>query len=217
MTTDEQTSSGQVPRMSPRLRRSAVLGGVAGLALLAGWFGYDYAVTPVEPNPSTAEPDALVSFVAHKRGLSRLSDVEQQRFFNQWRQVLAGQPAKGDALRAYLEAMESDARKAFSDAFFQTSKRAFLADARRFEQLADLAERSRFLRAKVAEYADNARFVKDLAVAFRRDFDTSQDSMQTYLMTRTTPEERALGEPYYRAIQQVGEQMKKEQASARGA
>jgi len=203
------------PRLNARHKRSAMLGGLAGLAVLAAWFGYNYFATPAEPNVATATPAEIVAYVSNPRGLARLSDVEQQRFLDRWRQALAAQPARVDDLRKHFESLSTDARQAFTDQFFQTTKRNFLADARRFEQISESAEKSRFVRSKVAEYKENEKFVRSVAISFRRDFGTDEDSMKSYLMSNTTPEERMLGEPYVKALQQVREQIRKEQSQAK--
>ncbi len=199
-----------------RHRSAASIGGIAGLALLVGYFAYRSATTPPRPDLREAGAAEIVAYVSHERGLPKIPRIEGLQFFQEWRYVLAELPSKQEELRTCLADLPDDRRKAFSQAIFKHFKRTFLGDARQYQQTAQ-DQRFAFLEKKVAEYRDQATLVKDVASGFQRQFSGGQDDLQKWIMDHTTAEERALGEPYIDAIKRVREQVRKQQRPAASA
>ncbi|MCG8404503.1 MAG: hypothetical protein MI923_04810 [Phycisphaerales bacterium] len=202
MTTDE------VKKAVKRHRHAAVIGGVVGLIVLAGWIGYVVAMTPQKPVISSAPAEEVVAFIANKRGLAKLPHIEQQQFLERWHEHII-QPENRDELKQCLEHLDDDDRKKFTESVFEHLKRAFVDDAKHFSRLTDRSEKSRFLRRKVTELHERAVFIKDVAKGSMGNFG-GQEELQAWLIEHTSPKERQLGEPYLEALKRVGAQMQKE-------
>ncbi|MBN2563746.1 MAG: hypothetical protein JXQ75_22745 [Phycisphaerae bacterium] len=191
-------------------RRAALIGGIAGLVLLFGYIGYNFAMTPPQPDLQTAKAAEVVAYIADERGLAKLPQINQQQFLIRWRDLVMREPQKKEELKECFLSLNDDQRKAFSDAVFKHVKRTFLDDAQQYRQtLKDT--RHEFLRKKIAEYHEQAVFMKDVAVGFKKQVSGTQEDMQKWVMEHTSPEERALGEPYVDALKRVREQIKKEE------
>jgi hypothetical protein len=196
-----------------RHRRAALVGGIGGLALLTAYLAYEFAMTPARPDPRTAQAAEVVTYIADARGLPRLSQIEEQRFLQQWRDVLLQEPRNKEELKLCLADLGDQQRKSFSEAIFKHFKRAFLDDAGRYGQTPkDL--KYEYLETKVAQYRQQAVFLKDVAMGFSKQFSGRQDDLQKWIMEHTSAEERAVGEPYLEALKRVREQIRKQQPAA---
>ena len=196
-----------------RYRLAAIGGVVVGVGLLAGYFAYESAMTPAKPNISTAAAAEVVAYIGDDRGLTKLSQVEQEQFLIQWREHVATPAAKKD-LKSCFDGLEDDARKRFSDSIFKHIKRAFISDARQFSRLIQPQEKSNFIRKKVGEYRDQALFAKDVAAAFKGDLSKRPEDLQQWAIENTTAEERSLAEPYMDALKRIREIIRKEERPA---
>ncbi len=208
MTTD-------VVKQAVKQRRPAALaGGIAGVLILAGYLFYAVAMTPSKPDLRKAPPGDIIQFVANERGLEALTQVEQERFLDQWRAVLVEDEQKKAALKKALSDLGSEDRKALIEAFFKHIKRGYLADARRYKSLpAD--EQYAFLAEKIDEYEQRAVFMRDVASDLGPGFfGGGQDAMKQWLIEHTTEDERQLGTPYMEALAQVALQLKKQRSAA---
>jgi hypothetical protein len=192
-----------------RHRRAAVYGGVVGLALLIAYVAYAVIQTPPVPDLDSAPPLDVVSYIANPRGLAKQPDIEQQRFLEQWEDVVMRDPQRKEALRACFEGIDDETRERFSDAFFDNVKRAFLEDAKRFNRL-PVEERYAFLSERTGAYRERVLFLKDVAAGFKKQLPRTQDEGMQWLMKHTTAEERDVGTPYAEALKRIQEQLKKE-------
>lgn len=207
MTADEMKNAAK------RHRHAALYGGIGGLALLVAYFAYEFVMTPAPPDARTAPSAEVVAYIADARGLSKLSQIEEQRFLHQWRDLLLEDSAKKEELKECFVDLDDHRRRAFSEAIFKHFKRSFLDDARRFGQLSK-EERYEYLHGRVAQYRQQAGFVKDVAVGFSKQFSGRQDDLQKWIMEHTSAEDRAIGEPYLEALKRVREQIRKQQPAA---
>ena len=203
MMTDEAKTT------ATRHRFAAKIGAVVGLMLLVAYLGYEYGMTPLAPDVQKATASEIVVYIADPRGLNRQPQVEQQRFLEQWRDIIMGDAAKKEELKACFEKMEDDLRKAFSTEMSKHFKQAFLDDARMYASMPQDTKFA-FLRERVAQYHERAVFLKEVAVGFSRQFKGTEDDMREWIMQNTTPEERAVGEPYAEALKRADEQVRKE-------
>ena len=145
MTTDE------VKKVVKQKRPAAMAGGIAGVVILVAYLGYTVAVTPSKPDFRDSPPQEIIAFVASERGLGGLTQVEQERFLNQWREVLLEDSEKMRAVKQALSELQSNERKTLVEAFFKHIKRGYLDDARRYKNL-DQDKQYAFLAEKVREY-----------------------------------------------------------------
>ncbi len=196
-----------------RHRTAAILGGVAGVAVLIGWIGYIVAMTPSKPVLQSATADEVIAYVANPRGLSGLPDVEQRQFLQNWQARMREQKYK-DAMKASLERLDDSSREEFVDAIFRHLKKGFMDDARHFARLTDAAEQNQFVRQKVAEMNERAVFMKEIAYRALKSNFGGEDELRQWLLEHTSPKERQLGEPYVEALKRVGTQLRKEERSA---
>lgn len=204
MTTPEVKSS------MKQYRKAAVAGGVVGLTLLAAYVAYVMAETPSVPDLMTAPAAEVVAFVASERGLAKQPQIEQKRFLERWRDVVAQDAERKEDLRACFEGLDDAQRKAFSAELFRHLKRAFMDDAKCYLRLPQ-DDRFDFLRQRLDEYSRGTVFAKEVAIGFSKQFRGTEDDLRRWVMENTTPEERAIGEPYFQALEQVQEQISKTQ------
>ncbi len=198
-------------------RRSAGFGTIIGLLLVLGLGGWGIArivLTPDRPNVHNAAPAEIVRYVAHDRGLAALSQVEQEQFLQQWKDAAMGDKAHCEALAEFFEECETKTRKAFARSITRYFKRAFMGDARHYDRIKGTDEAYAFLTKKHEQLIADALFFKEVATAFRDDFDTRPEKIQESIARNSTPEERAIGEPYWAALQKVRQQLKKQGRAA---
>jgi len=193
--------------------RAAMIGGLAGLALLIGWLAYDAAATPSKPVVQNAPAAEVVAFISNERGLASLPQIEQERFLRQWREHILNEPHKTE-LKRCLQALPDDERKAFTSAIMRQFKQTFLSDARQYAALSSPEEKFAFVRARVESYREEKGAMIEIASALKSGVSGTQEDLQQWILEHTTPEERAIGEPYYEALQRVREQLKKQQRVA---
>ncbi len=209
-------TNGEVKQSFRKHRTAAIAGGVAGLLLIGGWFGYDMAVTPSQPDLTTARASEIVSYIASDRGLGRLTQIEQQQFLDQWKAHLQ-QEGRDAELKTCMDELGDEERKAFTAVVIRQSKRAFVDDAKRYAQQRTPADKDKFIRERLAQYAAQAEFTKRVAASFKGDAPKSQDELHKWIMQNTTAEERAIGEPYFEALKRVREIVRKEERGAQSA
>ncbi len=193
-----------------RHRRAALAGGLIGLLLLVGYIGYEYAMTPARPDLHAARASDIVAYIDDQRGLCKLPRIEEQKFLHKWREVVMADSRKKDDLRTCLADMKDQDRKSFFESMFKYGKRAFLDDAKLYSRMSR-DDQYAFLRKKITEYREQLLFMKDVAEGLAGEFKGSQDDFQRWVVEHSTPEERALGEPYVDALKHVRAQIKKEQ------
>ncbi len=194
-------------------RTAAFYGGMAGLALvliLCAWGVYGIVATPAKPNVQIASGAEIVRFVADRRGLAKLPKIEQIQFLRKWKVLLMPDAARKKELAECFETTDERTRKAFAKAVLRQMKRDFMDDARQYSQIRGTDQAYALLRKKQDEYRDNALFMKEVGHAFRSGFDTRPEKVQEWLIQHTTPEERAIGEPYVEALKKVRIQIHKE-------
>lgn len=208
----------QVKTMVSRHRRSAIYGGIGGLAVVlvfGGWAVSEIIRTPNRPNVHTASQTEIVAYVANTRGLEKLAQIEQERFLREWKDTVMPDEKLRTALASALGNLDDRDRKSFGETVMKHMKRDFMQDAERYDQLKSSGESYAFLRERHKEYGENALFMKEVGSAFRGDLDSSPEKMQEWVIEHTTAEERALGEPYVEALKSVKAQIRREQAAAK--
>lgn len=191
-----------------RHRPAALIGGLAGLLLVGGWFGYEIAMTPAQPTVASAPTPEIVSFIINPRGLRKLVDIEQAQFLDRWKERITKSNGK-DEVRDALRALSDDDRKSFTEVIFKHLKRVFMDEATHYASLTTSAEKSEFCRKRVEDFSAQQAFMKDLAVVFKDDF-PGPDKFQEWVLRHTSPSERQIGEPYVEALKRVASQIKKE-------
>ena len=197
-------------------KRPALVGGLIGLVAVLGILGYiayGIAVTPSKPVFATAPARDIIDYISNPRGLQRLSRVEQEKFLDGWKQSLLADPAKKGELKKAFNDMSDADRQEFTDGIFDPIKRSFVDDARIYART-PATERYKFLREKFQLYAKEALFIKEVGDAFKADVLGGQDEQQKWIMKHTTPEERVVCEPYVTALQDIKEQVRKEERNA---
>lgn len=203
MTTDE------IKTTVKRHHRAAVAGGIVGLTLLLGYVAYNFAMTPGRPDVQSAPPTAVVAYVSSERGLGGLPQIEQRRFLERWGELLRADAKRREALRACLENLTDEDRRAFTDAMFKHFKRTFLDDARQYGRLPK-DQQYDFLKKRIIAGSEQVLLLKDVTTGLKSPFAGNQDEFQNWLMEHTTPEERAVGEPYFNALKRVRLQVEKQ-------
>ncbi len=203
-------TTGEVKSTIHRHRTAAYAGGAVGLAILIGWFAYNSAMTPAKPTIQTAKAAEIVEYVGNDRGLNNLPQIEQQQFLELWKSHVMQEGPKQE-LKTCFESLDENHRKRFVTAITRHFKRAFMDDARRFAQLTGPGDRSTFIRERLQQYGGEALFLKDVARSFKNDFQGGPDDVQRWILENTTPEERAIGEPYADALKRVREQVRQQE------
>ena len=198
-----------VKRNGPAARWGLVVGLVIVLGLSAWWAG-DRLLAPVKPNLRTASAAELVAYVADPRGLARLSRFEQGEFLKTWKETTLPDEKRRIDLAESLEALSAEEKKSFVKKMTTHFKRAFLNDAERYGQLRGTDEAFAFIRERHKQFNSDALFFREFAAAFQDQFDTRPDKIQEMILRNTTPEERAIGEPYHAALVRMREQIRKE-------
>ncbi len=191
-------------------RKSAFLGVAVGVVLVGGYFAAELMLTPAEPEVQTAPVGDVVAYVIDSRGLEKLSDIEQTRLLDRWKERIIRDEAYKSSLKDSLLSLPDADRKAFTDAIFKQLKRTFINDALQFSQLASGAAQSEFCRKRVEILDAERAFLTDLAGVFKGDF-PGPDKFQEWIISHTSAAERQLGEPYIDALKRVRTQIKKEE------
>jgi hypothetical protein len=207
MTTDE------IKTTVKKHNKAAIIGGLLGLFIIAGYFVRDAAITPAKPDPRTAQAAEVVAYVSNERGLAKLAQIQQQEFLQQWRDALLQDVEKKSELKTCLGGLKDDERKAFTEAMFQHFKKAFLDDAKAFSKLAE-NERYAFLKARILEGRERVIFMKDVTAGLASSFTGSQDDLQKWVIEHTTTEERTIGEPYVNALKHASTTIDKDRRKA---
>ncbi len=208
MTTSEVKSN------MKQYHKAAIVGGVIGLTLLVAYVAYVIAETPAVPDLMTAPAAEVVAFVANERGLAKQPQIEQKRFLERWREVVTQDAKRKEELRVSFEGLDDAQRKAFSAELFQHLKRAFMDDAKCYLRMPQ-DDRFDFLKQRLDEYNRGTVFAKEVAIGFSKQFRGTEDDLRRWVMENTTPEERAIGEPYFQALEQVQEQIRKAERPVR--
>jgi hypothetical protein len=206
----------QVKTIVKSHRPALVVGLIAGLALIVGVVGYQVAMTPAMPVLPKAAASEVVEYIANPRGFSRLAQVQQRQFLDEWRRHIAAAPAR-DELKDCLKGLSEDKREEFVTAIARQLKKEFMDDAKRYAQLTRPEEKGDFCRQKVAEVRAQALEFKDIMLVMKSSSSTRSDDLQQWILENTTAEERAIGEPYVDALKRVGDQMKKESRTTASA
>jgi hypothetical protein len=171
---------------------------------------YNSAMTPARPVIQTARAGEVVEYISNERGLNKLAQYEQKQFLEQWKtHVMQEGPRK--ELKELFESMDESARKRFVAAITRHFKRAGLEDARRFAQLTNPGERNKFISERLDQYMSEGLLFRDLARSFKSDMAGGPDEVQRWILENTTPEERAVFEPYADALKRVREQMRQQE------
>jgi len=198
---------------SVKQNRNWVLVGVGvGVALIAAYFGYEFAMTPERPAIASAPQAQIVAYIINPRGMEKLANIEQQQFLDDWRDRLAESPSERESLKSALTALSSDSRKAFIERMLGQFRGIVIADAKQFDQMGT-AERNKFVFKKAAEFEGHESFVRDLAAIFGKE-GMSQDKLREWIFENTTPQDRDICIPYIEAMQRVIEQRRKERTRA---
>lgn len=203
----------QVQHIVKHHRPALAIGAVIGLALIAGFVTFETALTPSMPIVQRASAAEVVSYISSDRGLVKLADIQQKQFLDEWQRRLTDTQAR-DELKAYLKNLDDNKRKSFVNALARQLKKSFLEDAKRFSRLKTPTEKSDLCRQKLIEGRDQAIQFKDIALSLKTASGQRTDDMQQWVIENTSPEERAIGEPYVDALKRVREQVKKEERVA---
>jgi hypothetical protein len=194
---------------SVKQNRNWVLVGVAvGVALIAGYFGYEFAMRPDRPAIATAPQAQIVDYIINPRGMETLANIEQQQFLDDWRERLLKSAEDKEALKAALTNLPSESRKRFIDTMLRQFKQIVVNDAEQFDQLGT-AERNKFIFKQATEFEAQEAFVTDLAKIFGKE-GMSQDDLREWIFKETSPREREICIPYVEAMNRVIEQRRKE-------
>lgn len=200
----------QVQQIVKHHRPALIIGSAVGLALITGFIGYELAATPAVPVVPKASASEIVNYIANKRGLAGLPDVQQKQFLDDWKRRLNDTAARDD-LKACLKNLDEEKRRDFVNGLARQLKKAFLEDAKQFARLKMPGEKSEFCRQKLVEGRDQALQFKDIALALKTSGGQRTDDIQQWVMENTTAEERVIGEPFVDALKRVREQIKKEE------
>jgi len=196
-------------------KRPAMIGGLVGMVAVLGIIGYvafGIFVTPGKPTLATASQKEVLSYITNSRGLGKLPRVEQEKFMLAWKQSLMADDAKKKDLKNCFDGMSDAERAEFTDAIFDHIRRSFVDDASIYARTPS-NERYKFLRDKFKEYSGEALFVKDVGDSFKGaiGFNWSTDEQQKWVIEHTTPQERAICEPYIQALQDMKIMIRKEE------
>jgi hypothetical protein len=209
MTTEE------INRTVKQNRNWIVVGVAMGFVLIAGYFGYEFAMTPDRPAVASASQSAIVEYIIDPRGMDRLTNVEQQQFLEDWRKRLAESPDDKGSLKKALTELSSDQRKQFIERMLGQFKEIVVDEAKQFNQMTT-AERNKFVFKQATEFEGHEAFVRELAAVFGRE-GMSQNKLREWIFEHTTPAEREICIPYLEAIQRVIEQRRKERRAEAAA
>lgn len=221
--TDEARADGNNDMMtteeinrSVKQNRNWVLVGVAvGVALIAGYFGYEFAMKPERPAIATAPQALIVDYIINPRGMETLANIEQQQFLDDWRARLLANAEDKEALKTALTNLSSESRKRFIDTMLGQFKQIVVNDAEQFDQMGT-AERNKFIVKQATDFESQEAFVTDLAKIFGKE-GMSQDELREWAFKETSPREREICIPYVEAMNRVIEQRRKERRAEAAA
>jgi len=114
----------QVQQIVKHHRPALIIGSAVGLALITGFIGYELAATPAVPVVPKASASEIVNYIANKRGLAGLPDVQQKQFLDDWKRRLNDTAARDD-LKACLKNLDEEKRRDFVNGLARQLKKAF--------------------------------------------------------------------------------------------
>lgn len=190
-------------------RNWAFLGAGIGLLLIVCYFGYEFMMSVDRPTIRDSRPEVIVSYIINPRGLEKLTQIEQRQFLEEWRNYLMSDEDAKEALASHLKDLDSSQRKQFVNEMMEQFKNIVVDDARQFDRM-PTAERNVFIRKRAEELMGQEKFTTEIAKIFGSEVG-GQDQIRQWIFGHTTPAEREICSPYLQAIQDVAEQIKKQQ------
>lgn len=175
-----------------------VLAGVAPLLAAAGlWWVVDAWVLAPRIPGATSGGEECVSFVAHEKGLVRLSAERQRRFLDEQRaRMLRDVEFRRDVLSA-LRRAAPDTRAALEGNLLDALKPTLLDDVRRYHALTP-AERPDFLDERLVEYQRFLGAFSGERAESAGLFDKQR--LTNLILARTSDAERELGAVYVTSL-----------------
>lgn len=192
-------------------RNWAVLGIGVGLALILGYFGYQYAVSVDRPSIPDSRPKVIVAYISNPHGLRRLAQIEQRQFLEEWREYLMSDDKAKEDLGRHLNELDPPDRKAFVNEMLFQFKELVVDDARRYGNLTN-AERNKFVSERAEELSGQDKFVRQIGSSLGSEVG-GQEWLRQWVFDNTTPKERELCMPYLDAIQRAAKELEKRRSA----
>lgn len=176
---------------------------VAPLALLAGawWFVANVLLAPSIPGDSTPA-DACVEFLAHPKGLPRLSQADKESLLQRLTVRCARDPEFLNAALVALRRSEPDVQSQLKNNLFATLKPTLMRDVDRFAAL-DPQAKAAFIDERIVAYNRMNAFAgqmrPDKAVVGAMPKSDPRELM-AWLFANTTESERERGGVYMEAL-----------------
>lgn len=186
-----------------RARRLLVaLGCIAPLIVLGGawWLIAEVILVPGMPNEASP-PEDCVAYVAHDKGLRRLTADEQEKFVRGQLSRWLGQTAYREQFAAALRRSTADEQKAFRSNLFDVFKPHVMRDVAKFHTTMGDARRA-FLDDRIIEYNRMGRVLRAGRVdksAFGDALPNPKEMMEL-VVAKTTQQERDQAQTFFTAL-----------------
>lgn len=175
---------------------------VAPVLLLAGaWWAVNvFVLAPRVPGASAAAAEC-VHFIAHPKGLPRLSPAETTRFLREQIGRLLGETSFREAFSGALRRLASDEQTNFREHVFGAFKPLVMSHIERFHAL-DAGQRRDYLDDRIVEYNRMSALLRAVRVEQSAvpSMMTDPSGLMKLLLAKTTAKEREHGAAYVGAL-----------------
>jgi hypothetical protein len=189
------------------------------LVTAGGWYAY-VCLTVIPPPPVEKTPvQKFVDFISNDRGLIQMRvDQRREYLIQAWQYYGNSSQEQQRLLVQSLERLTPGQKEVRRDAAFEVAKSDLLKEARNYQQIQSEAGRQQFLTESIGRLRQTqeqltgrgtlARGNGGIAAAVGEAVAPKNDGeLQQYVLSKSTPGERAVGEPYMNQLIQQNKQL----------
>jgi hypothetical protein len=178
------------------------------------WWTVDVmAFRPPVPDLQVADNQQIIEFMAHPKGLDRLSLPDREQFVLDLVQTCSDPERRRDFVRR-IRQLSGGERTEIREALAHTVRDRINRDAAEYRQVTDAAAREEFVNRRMGRYARMQKSLKgkapeeNILLTLDEKLPDSTEGWTKYFLNRTTPTERAMAKPYLDHVEERMRQMK---------
>jgi len=198
--------------MPEGMKKSLLIAAACVVVIGGGIWAYTALTTMTPPPPAKSSPENVADFLGNARGFGRMP-------VNRRADYMAGaiqQFSDPDSLQRFhrsLSRMTKKQRHVFQDAIFDTGRVQFVDKAREYDRT-NPRNRQRFVDQTIRDFETmQSKFsgppgAGSLGKVFEKDMPSGSDEWMKFIVTKTSPRERAEAEDFFEAIAARSKELK---------
>lgn len=178
------------------------------------WWTVDVvAFRPPVPDLQVAENQQIIEFMAHPKGLDRLSLPDREQFILDLVQTCSEPERRREFVRR-IRQLSGGERAEIREALTHTVRDRINRDAEEYREVAGAAARQEFVNRRMGRYRRMQKSLKgdapeeNILLTLDEKLPDSTEGWTKYFLNRTTPTERAMAKPYLDHVEERMRQMK---------